>query len=88
VHIVEGPLRGMASYACRPVAGGTELTVISDVHPQGRWRLAARAIGGLLHAELALSCQRLKALLEEPAGAMLRSDEPAFRRPGRELVAT
>ena len=74
VHLVDGPLRGSASYACRPVGGGTELTVTSDVAPQGRWRLAARAIGGLLTAELMLSCQRLKALLEQPA----HPDAPRF----------
>lgn len=69
VCIVDGPLRGTASYICREIDGGTELTVTSDVAPQGRWRLAARAIGGVLTAELMVSCQRLKALLEQPAAA-------------------
>ena len=71
VEIVDGPLRGTASYLCRPADGGTQLTVMSDVAPQGRWRLAARAITGLLTAELMVSCQRLKALLEQgaPAGS-------------------
>ena len=67
VSIVDGPLRGTASYICREVDGGTELTVTSDVAPQGRWRLAARAISGVLTAELLVSCQRLKAMLEQPA---------------------
>lgn len=67
VRIIDGPLRGTASYLCREVDGGTELTVTSDVAPQGRWRLAARAIGGVLTAELMVSCQRLKTMLEQPA---------------------
>lgn len=69
VQIVDGPLRGTASYACQPISGGTQFTVTLDVAPQGRWRLAARAIGGLLTAELMVSCQRLKAMLEQPAQA-------------------
>ena len=79
VRIVDGPLRGTASYICRPADGGTELTVTSDVAPQGRWRLAARAIGGLLTAELMVSCQRLKSLLEQ------RAPVHAPRVAGREL---
>ena len=67
VHVTDGPLRGTASYQCRSVRGGTEFTVASDVTPQGRWRCLARAVGGLMAAELAISCQRLKALVEQPA---------------------
>ena len=67
VRLVDGPLRGAATYECRSVDGGTEVTVSSDVAPQGRWRCVARAVGGVLSAELAVSCQRLKMLLEEPA---------------------
>lgn len=66
VELVDGPLRGSASYQCRDVAGGVAFTVVSDVTPQGRWRLAAGAVSGVLAAELAVSCQRLKALLEQP----------------------
>ena len=67
VQLVDGPLRGTATYECRERAGGTELTVASDVTPKGKWRCAGRALGGLLTAELAVSCQRLKALVEEAA---------------------
>lgn len=67
VRLVKGPLRGTASYLCRPAGGGTELTVASDVTLQGRWRCAGRAVRGVVAAELAVSCQRLKALLEQPA---------------------
>ena len=66
VEIVDGPLRGTASYICRPLAGGTSFSVTSEVTPQGRWRLAGRAIAGVLAAELLVSCQRLKSLLERP----------------------
>lgn len=67
VRLTRGPLRGTASYLCRPVAGGTQLTVASDVTLHGRWRCAGRAVRGLVAAELARSCQRLKHLLEAPA---------------------
>ena len=66
VEILDGPLRGSASYVCHEVGGKTAFTVTSDVTPQGRWRYAARAISGVLAAELAMSCQRLKTLLEQP----------------------
>lgn len=67
VQLLEGPLRGTASYHCRPVGGGTELTVALAVSPQGRWRCAARAVAAVMSAELSVSCQRLKTLLEQPA---------------------
>ena len=67
VRVIDGPLRGSASYSCRAARGGTELTVSSDVTAQGRWRYLSRALAGLLSAELAVSCQRLKSMLEEPA---------------------
>lgn len=66
VQVVDGPLRGTASYLCRSARGGTEFTVTSNVSPQGRWRCLGRALGGLMAAELAISCQRLKALVEQP----------------------
>lgn len=66
VRLVDGPLRGTASYECRAAAGGTAFTVVSEVTAQGRWRYAARAVAGVLAAELAISCQRLKLLLEQP----------------------
>lgn len=69
VRLVDGPLSGTATYECRAADGGTELTVASDVTPKGRWRCAGRALGGLLTAELAVSCQRLKQLVEGPAVA-------------------
>ncbi len=67
VEIVAGPLAGTASYVCRPVAGGSELSVTFDVSPRGRWRLLAPAMSALMAAEVALSCQRLKSLLDAPA---------------------
>lgn len=67
VRLLDGPLRGTASYVCEQIGGRTAFTVTSDVTPQGRWRYASRAISGVLAAELAMSCQRLKALLEQPA---------------------
>ncbi len=73
IRLVDGPLRGTATYACRETAAGTELTVTSDVMPQGRWRLAGRALTGVLAAELALSCDRLKALLEQPVNTPAES---------------
>ena len=66
VEILDGPLRGTASYTCHQVGGKTAFTVTSDVTPQGCWRYAGRAISGVLAAELAVSCQRLKTLLEQP----------------------
>ena len=67
VELLDGPLRGTASYRCRALNGGTELTIALAVAPQGRWRCAARAVAAVMTAELAFSCQRLKALLEQPA---------------------
>lgn len=84
VRLIDGPLRGTASYACRARDGGTEFRVTCDVTPQGRWRFAGRAVSGLLCAELLMSCQRLKSLLEHPASSY--SDQPALGRPGRQLV--
>lgn len=78
VAVVDGPLRGTASYACRSERGGTTFSVASDVTPQGRWRFAARAVAGVLAAELAVSCQRLKTLLEQPAVDRQPQREPAF----------
>ena len=66
VEILDGPLRGTASYSCHSVGSKTAFIVTSDVTPQGRWRYAGRAVTGVLAAELALSCQRLKMLLEQP----------------------
>ena len=73
VEIVGGPLRGTATYECRAEAGGTLLTVASDVAPKGTWRCAARAVGGVLAAELAVSCRRLKSMIEQPAGVAVPS---------------
>ena len=67
VRLVDGPVRGTASYTARAVAGGTAFTATSEVTPQGCWRYAGRALAGVLNAELALSCRRLKDLLEAPA---------------------
>ena len=79
VSIVDGPLRGTASYTCEPAAtGGTIFRVSSDVAPQGRWRFAARALGAVLTAELAVSCQRLKTLIEQPAFDAQPHLQPAF----------
>jgi hypothetical protein len=73
VSVIDGPLRGTASYTCRAARGGTVLTVASDVAPQGRWRYLSRAVGGLLTAELALSCQRLKTVVEQPSSTPIPS---------------
>lgn len=77
VEIFGGPLRGTASYTCRHAEGGTAFSVESDVAPQGRWRFAACAMGGVLAAELAVSCQRLKTLLEQPVHAMRPQLQPS-----------
>lgn len=65
VDLIDGPLRGTASYTCRAVAGGTLFVATSDVTASGRWRVAARAAGALLRTELAVSCTRLKSLIED-----------------------
>ena len=78
VAMVDGPLRGTASYRCRSDAGGTTFSVTSDVVPQGRWRFAACAVSGVLAAELAVSCQRLKTLLEQPALMEQPHRHPAY----------
>lgn len=73
VELLEGRLRGTAGYACRPVASGTELTVISDVTPRRQWRCVGTAVAALLTSELALSCERLKLLVEQSPPARLHS---------------
>ena len=64
VRLLEGPLRGTASYVCDPVPRGTALTVSFAVRPVGRWRLAAPAVSSVIAAEVRLSCQRLTAVAE------------------------
>jgi hypothetical protein len=64
VEIIDGPLRGTASYVCRPTTRGTDFTAVADVALQGRWRCASPMMARLAAAELALSCQRLKTLME------------------------
>jgi hypothetical protein len=75
VQLVDGPLRGTASYTARAVAGGTMFTATSDICAHGRWRYAGRALAGVLSAELALSCQRLKGLLETPVGVPVHASQ-------------
>ncbi len=81
VRVIDGPLRGTASYTCRPARGGTDFSVASDVTPQGRWRYLGRAVTGLLTAELAVSCQRLKALVEAPATRTARRADAGIMSP-------
>lgn len=80
VRLVAGPLRGTASYGCRPVADGTELTVSCDVCPVGRWRSAAPALRAALAVDVTLSCQRLAALAEAAGSAPAVA---SARRPAR-----
>jgi hypothetical protein len=67
VRLVDGPLTGTASYHCRPVAAGTELTAVCDVTV--RWPLpcAGRLLARAGRTELARSLRQLKALLEQQA---------------------
>ena len=65
-EFLNGPFKGRGGYRFRPVEGGTQFTLVSDVAPSGLHRLLGPILGVIGRRRNQSDVERLRKILESP----------------------
>ena len=63
-ELLNGPFLGQGGYRLKPVAGGTEFTLLADVKPAGFYKLLGPLFGRMARQRNQADVEKLKEILE------------------------